>query len=42
MNEGDLLTTLSDNSKMWVYFNVPEAEYLAYKAQAKARQRRRK
>ena len=36
VDEGDLLTTLSDNSKMWVYFNVPEAEYLAYKAQAKA------
>ncbi len=33
VNEGDLLTTLSDNSKMWVYFNVPEAEYLAYKEQ---------
>jgi membrane fusion protein (multidrug efflux system) len=31
VNEGDLLTTLSDNSKMWVYFNVPEAEYLTYK-----------
>lgn len=31
VNEGDLLTTLSDNSKMWVYFNVPEAEYLDYK-----------
>lgn len=30
LNEGDLLTTLSDNSKMWVYFNVPEAEYLDY------------
>ncbi|RZJ62079.1 MAG: efflux RND transporter periplasmic adaptor subunit [Hymenobacter sp.] len=36
VDEGDLLTTLSDNSKMWVYFNVPEAEYLAYKAQATA------
>lgn len=35
VNEGDLLTTLSDNSKMWVYFNVPEAEYLSYKAHAK-------
>lgn len=34
--EGDLLTTLSDNSKMWVYFNVPEAEYLTYQAQAKS------
>jgi membrane fusion protein (multidrug efflux system) len=30
--EGDLLTTLSDNSEMWVYFNVPEAEYLDYKS----------
>ncbi|MFD1469618.1 efflux RND transporter periplasmic adaptor subunit [Hymenobacter caeli] len=36
VNEGDLLSTLSDNSKMWVYFNVPEAEYLAYKEHAKA------
>lgn len=27
---GELLTTLSDNSAMWVYFNVPEAEYLDY------------
>jgi membrane fusion protein, multidrug efflux system len=26
-----LLTTLADNSEMWVYFNVPEAEYLDYK-----------
>lgn len=34
VNEGDLLTTLSDNSQMWVYFNVPEAEYLNYKAHA--------
>lgn len=32
VNEGDLLTTLSDNSEMWVYFNVPEAEYLNYRA----------
>ncbi len=31
IDEGDLLTTLSDNSEMWVYFNVPEAEYLDYK-----------
>ncbi|WP_304068969.1 efflux RND transporter periplasmic adaptor subunit [Pedobacter glucosidilyticus] len=28
IEEGELLTTLSNNSKMWVYFNVPEAEYL--------------
>ena len=27
---GDLLTTLSDNSEMWIYFNVPEADYLEY------------
>jgi len=32
VNEGDLLSTLSDNSKMWVYFNVPESEYLDYKS----------
>ncbi len=30
VSEGDLLTTLSDNSKTWVYFNVPETEYLNY------------
>ncbi|TYP98084.1 membrane fusion protein (multidrug efflux system) [Tenacibaculum adriaticum] len=30
LDEGELLTTLSDNNKMWVYFNVPEAEYLDY------------
>ncbi len=34
INEGDLLSTLSDNSEMWVYFNVPESEYLNYKAHA--------
>lgn len=34
IDEGDLLTTLSDNSEMWVYFNVPEAEYLEYASQA--------
>lgn len=35
VDEGDLLTTLSDNTKMWVYFNVPEAEYLDYKSHVK-------
>ncbi|WP_223154773.1 efflux RND transporter periplasmic adaptor subunit [Aestuariibaculum sediminum] len=30
LDEGELLTSLSDNSKMWVYFNVPESEYLDY------------
>jgi len=34
VEEGDLLTMLADNSKMWVYFNVPEAEYLDYKSKA--------
>jgi membrane fusion protein (multidrug efflux system) len=31
VDEGELLTNLSDNSRMWVYFNVPEAEYLSFK-----------
>jgi membrane fusion protein, multidrug efflux system len=31
VKEGDILTTLSDISVMWVYFNVPEAQYLEYK-----------
>lgn len=35
VDEGDLLTELSDNSKMWVYYNVPESEYLDYQAEAK-------
>jgi len=33
VDEGELITTLSDNSQMWVYFNVPEAEYLDYMTQ---------
>ncbi len=28
VEEGELLTELSDVSKVWIYFNVPEAEYL--------------
>jgi membrane fusion protein (multidrug efflux system) len=32
IKEGDVLTTLSDNSVMWVYFNVPEARYLEFMA----------
>lgn len=39
IDEGELLTTLSDNSKMWVYFNVPEAEYLNYIQKAKPESR---
>lgn len=30
VQEGEILTTLSDNSVMWVYFNVPEKQYLEY------------
>ena len=30
VEEGEILTTMSDNSLMWVYFNVPEARYLEY------------
>jgi membrane fusion protein (multidrug efflux system) len=30
IDEGDLMTNLSDNSEMWVYFNVSESEYLDY------------
>lgn len=36
IDEGELLTTLSDNRHMWVYFNVPEAEYLDYAVRAKS------
>ena len=35
IQEGEVLTTLSDNSVMWVYFNVPEARYLEYMAELK-------
>lgn len=36
LDEGELLTELSDNSSMWVYFNVPEAEYLDYRRNEQA------
>jgi membrane fusion protein (multidrug efflux system) len=32
IKERDILTTLSDNRVMWVYFNVPERDYLKYMA----------
>lgn len=32
VKEGETLTTLSDNSVVWVYFNVPEVRYLEYVA----------
>ena len=41
VDEGELLTTLSDNSTMWVYFNVPEAEYLDYITSADAAQKKK-
>lgn len=37
VEEGELLTSLSDNSQMWVYFNVSEPEYLDFQAQAKTK-----
>jgi membrane fusion protein (multidrug efflux system) len=30
LEENQLLTTLSDTHRLWVYFNVPEAQYLNY------------
>lgn len=38
VEEGECLTTLSDNSVMWVYFNVPEARYLEYMAELRQNQ----
>jgi membrane fusion protein (multidrug efflux system) len=39
VKEGDILTTLADNSSMWVYFNVPEKYYLQYMANRKQREK---
>jgi membrane fusion protein (multidrug efflux system) len=38
IKEGDVLTTLSDNNVMWVYFNVSEKQYLEYMANRKQRE----
>ena len=35
IEEGELLTSLSDNSQMFAYFNVSEPEYLEYQANNK-------
>jgi membrane fusion protein (multidrug efflux system) len=35
IDEGELMTSLSDNNQMFVYFNVSEPEYLEYKANTK-------
>lgn len=37
LEEGELLTSLSDNSQMFAYFNVSEPEYLNYKTNVKDR-----
>jgi membrane fusion protein (multidrug efflux system) len=37
IDEGELLTSLSDNSKMFAYFNVSEPEYLEYQNNIKGR-----
>ena len=37
VDEGQLLTSLSDNSQMFVYFNVSEPEYLDYQTNQKNR-----
>ncbi|MFT3980565.1 MAG: efflux RND transporter periplasmic adaptor subunit [Ferruginibacter sp.] len=34
VDEGALLTTLSDNKSVYAYFNVPEREYLNFKSQS--------
>lgn len=36
VSEGELMTTLSDNSTIWAYFNVSEAQYLEYQARPDA------
>jgi membrane fusion protein (multidrug efflux system) len=37
IDEGELLTSLSDNSQMFAYFNVSEPEYLEYQTNIKNR-----
>jgi membrane fusion protein, multidrug efflux system len=39
VEEGELLTSLSDNNQMWVYFNVSEPEYLNYQASIKPKEK---
>lgn len=40
VDEGELLTTLSDNGTVWAYFYLSEAEYLAYRARPEAERKR--
>lgn len=37
LDEGELLTTLSDNTAMYAYFNVSEVEYLNYQTNPKSK-----
>ncbi|MBV7529775.1 efflux RND transporter periplasmic adaptor subunit [Chitinophaga sp. sic0106] len=37
VDEGELLTSLSDNTQMFAYFNVSEPEYLEYQTNVKGR-----
>ena len=37
IDEGELLTSLSDNSKVFAYYNVSEPEYLEYETNIKGR-----
>lgn len=37
IDEGELLTTLSDNTEMFAYFNVSEPEYISYQTDVKNR-----
>ncbi len=37
IDEGELLTSLSDNSQMFAYFNVSEPEYISYETNIKDR-----
>jgi membrane fusion protein (multidrug efflux system) len=37
VDEGELMTSLSDNSQMYAYYNVSEPEYLDYKTNVKGR-----
>ena len=41
VDEGELLTSLSDNSKMWVYFNVAESEYLDFVKKVKSKEKQK-
>jgi len=41
VDEGELLTSLSDNRKMWVYFNVAESEYLDYIQKVRSKEKQK-